>query len=322
MEPGYLNLLRKAAQTPWAILPADFAIIVDVLSRRAAGERLDDSELHARIQAARPAHRQSRVAADPGAVAVLPLHGPIFPRANLMTELSGATSLATFRTWLREALENEQVGSIVLDVHSPGGVIDLVPETAAEIREARATKPIIAVANTQAASAAYWIASQADELVVTPSGDVGSIGVFAAHDDISRALDMRGVTTTLVSAGKYKVEGNPFEPLGDEARAALQETVDEFYDMFVRDVATGRRSTSVAVRDGFGQGRMVTATRAVALGMADRVDTLERTIRDLHTGAGRRSSRARSARVSLDSIRAELAHTTELARRHAPRSHG
>jgi ClpP class serine protease len=61
-----------------------------------------------------------------------------------------------------------------------------------------------------AASAAYWIATAADEVVVTPSGQVGSIGVFATHEDISKALDMEGIKVSLISAGKYKTEGTPF----------------------------------------------------------------------------------------------------------------
>ena len=93
-------------------------------------------------------------------------------------------------------------------------MVDQIPETAAQTRAARAQKPIVAVANTQADSAAYWLASQADEIVVTPSGEVGSIGVYQMHRGLSEAHAMRGIAPTLVSAGKYKVEGNPYEPFG------------------------------------------------------------------------------------------------------------
>ncbi len=85
------------------------------------------------------------------------------------------------------------IDTIVLDVDSPGGNYYGTPETSSKIRAARDSKPIIAVANSLAASAAYWIASAADEIVVTPSGDVGSIGVLAVHTDFSAANEKIGV---------------------------------------------------------------------------------------------------------------------------------
>ena len=106
-----------------------------------------------------------------------------------------------------------------------------------------------------AASAAYWLASAANEVIITPSGEVGSIGVLAAHQDVSAAMDRDGIKTTLVSAGRYKTEGNPFEPLTDDARGYLQSRVDDYYGMFIRAVADHRRVKIDAVRDGFGSGR-------------------------------------------------------------------
>jgi hypothetical protein len=143
---------------------------------------------------------------------------------------------------------------------------------------AREQKPIIAVANTLAASAAYWVAAQADELVVTPSGDVGSIGVYMVHEDWSSANAAFGVTPTYVAAGRYKVEGNPDEPLSDEARAAMQQSVDDLYDLFVADVAAGRGDSPAAVRAGYGEGRVLPAARAVAAKLADSIGSAEDTI--------------------------------------------
>jgi len=172
-------------------------------------------------------------------------------------------------------MQDARVKAIIFDVDSPGGSVEGVTELASEIYNARKKKPSIAVANAQAASAAYWLASAAGELVVTPSGQVGSIGVYVAHQDESKALENEGVRITLISAGKYKTEGNPSEPLADEARAAIQSKVDDYYTMFVKGVAQNRGSTQAAVRDGYGQGRMVLASQAVKLNMADRVATLD-----------------------------------------------
>jgi signal peptide peptidase SppA len=173
---------------------------------------------------------------------------------------------------------DESVGAIVIDIDSPGGSVFGTPELADEILKARGAKPIIAVANSNADSAAYWIASAADEIVGTPSSMVGSIGVWTMHVDFSKMDERVGMKVTYVSAGKYKVEGNEYEPLGEEAQAALQARVDEYYGMFVAAVAKGRGVTASAVRNGYGEGRVVTAKQALALGMIDRIGTLGQTL--------------------------------------------
>jgi len=288
-ENRYPHVARTVAETPWALLPSKLKAIIEMVSLRADGHRLTDEEVQARIGAG-PARRETQMA---GPVAVLPIYGVITPRADLFSEMSGGTSVQRFQSAFRDAVDDKKVSAIVLDIDSPGGSTDMVPELAAEIRAARGSKPIIAVANTMAASAAYWLAAQADEVVVTPSGEVGSVGVFAAHTDISGAQEKAGVKTTLVSAGRYKVETNPFEPLSDEARAAIQERVDEFYGMFVADVAKGRGVPEAVVRDGFGQGRVVTAETALAEGMVDRIATYDDTVSRLMVKppeTGRRAS--------------------------------
>lgn len=282
-ETEHLAQLPEYWRSAWAMLPEAGAALAAAIRGRLAGEPAtlpvttadeDDDAKHAATI--------TRAAADTGVtggVAVIPLRGVITPRPSILSIIfGGGGGLLGFRSALRQAVASDDVAAIILDVDSPGGAVDLVPETAAEIREARKTKPVIAVANTFAASAAYWLASQADELVVTPSGEVGSIGVFQIHQDLSEMAASEGVNITLISAGKYKTEGNRFEPLSEEALAAIQASIDDYYDLFVADIAKGRGATANAVRNGFGEGRMVTAKNAVAEGMADRVDTLEATI--------------------------------------------
>jgi capsid assembly protease len=276
-EGRYPRVARAVLETPWAILPATMAAIVDLIALRVQGERLSEEEVQARIGAGPPRRDAQRV----GLVAVVPVYGVITPKADMFTQMSGGTSVDRLQAMFRDAMSDSSVQAVVLDVDSPGGQVDLVPELAADMRSFRGRKPVVAVANTLAASAAYWLAAQADEVVVTPSGSVGSIGVFAAHDDVSAMQEKLGVKTTLVSAGKYKTEGNPFEPLDEAARGQIQALVDEAYGMFVSDVAKGRRVSVDMVRSGFGEGRLVTAKGAVNAGMADRVDTLEATIRRL-----------------------------------------
>jgi signal peptide peptidase SppA len=213
-----------------------------------------------------------------GTVAVLPIYGVLIPRADAMMQMSGGSSVERLQATFHDVVEDENVTAIVLDIDSPGGSSFLIAEFAAAIREARGTKPIVAVANPRAASAAYWLASQADELVVTKSGDVGSIGTFVIHEDISKALDDEGVKITEVASSPEKVEMSPFKPLSEAAEKEIERRVAECQAMFVNDVALGRRVSTTTVLADFGKGRMVSAETAVQVGMADSVGTLEETI--------------------------------------------
>lgn len=311
----YQRIIRAVSETPWAILPAKLAVIRELLALRAGGKRLTDEEIAERLrnESRRPAAdshivtaaRAQQSAVSGQSVAVLPLVGTIVQRADMFTEMSGAMSVQRFQKLFRQAMADPNVGSVVIDVDSPGGQVSGVEELSTEIFEARdpAGKPITAVVNSLAASAAYWIATAADELVISPSGEAGSIGVFAMHEDVSQWLENEGVKVSLISAGKFKTEGNPFEPLSEEARAAIQGRVDEYYEMFVGAVARNRGVKRAEVRGGFGQGRVVGAKEAVSLNMADRIGTLDETVDRMLKGRGRRR---RSAGADLDFRRRRL----------------
>ncbi len=282
MTKDYQHIISLALNTPWAILPEKLAVILDLLALRANGGTLSEEEIQARIGAvARPQARTS------GAIAVLPLHGVIIPRGDMLAESSGAVSVERFTAMLRQALADPQVGGIIIDIDSPGGIVSGVEELSSEIFRARSAKPLAAIASPMAASAAYWIGTAAGELAVMPSGEVGSIGVFAAHEDISGMLEQQGVKVSLVSAGKYKVEGSPFGPLTEEAMAYIQERVNDYYGMFIRAVARNRGVAVTDVRSGFGEGRVVGAQKAIQMGMADRVATLDEMIQRMARNMGR-----------------------------------
>jgi capsid assembly protease len=236
------------------------------------------------IEAARTRGRPRSIQ---GGVQRVPLKGVLAPMTGFLAMFFGDYNpLDTFLSGMRDAMADDEVGAIIVDIDSPGGVVDGIPEAAAALRGMRGPKPIIASVNTLCASAAYWIASQADEISITPSGAAGSIGVYATHRDMSGMMEMMGVNTTLISAGKYKTEGNPFEPLTDEAKAAIQSDVDDFYGMFVADVAKGRGASVKDVRSGYGEGRVLNAKRSVDAKLVDRIETIDQT-------AARLSSRSR-----------------------------
>lgn len=280
-QARYAHVARLLFTSAWALEPETLAAIKEMVELRMAGGEFTAEELQARIGAG-PPRREDMVMA--GSVAIIPVYGVITPRADLFTNVSGGTSVQRLRSTFLDAIDDKAVSAIALDINSPGGLTDMIPEFAAEMRSARGKKPVVAVANTKATSAAYWLGAQADEFVASPSSMVGSIGVFAAHDDMSQLQEKIGVKTTLVSAGKHKTEGNPYEPLSEEARAAIQARVDEMYGTFTTDVAKGRRVPVSAVRDGYGEGRTLTAKQALSAGMVDRLATLDQVVSELARG--------------------------------------
>lgn len=284
------GLRRRLAEEPWAMRADWVADPAALLS----GSRY----------AARPGQTAGRIRA--GSVEIIPIHGPIGYRDELLAMLGGA-DVSKIPDRLAAAAADKTVSAILLHVDSPGGTLWGVPEAAEAIVQARRSKPVLAVADPWALSAAYWLAAQADELIVTPSGEVGSIGVWTAHVDMHRMLEHRGLDVTLISAGKYKTEGHPFGPLGDEARAALQATVDTAYDELVAAVARGRRVGAETVRNGFGQGRMVPARPAVAEGMADRIADLRSVLAGLQRASGRDQTTAQMADAAIAIARGRAA---------------
>jgi capsid assembly protease len=272
-------LLSEFLTTPWALMPERLQAMAGVLTRWSAGEPPTDEAMF-QIQSERVLRdtRKQMAAANAGSgIAVLPLYGVVTQRGNMVDDISGpgSTSTQQFTSALRQVLADDTVGQILIDIDSPGGSVYGVAELASEIIKARAQKPVVAVANSLAASAAYWIGCSASEFYVTPGGEVGSIGVWQAHFDYSKALEEEGVKTTLVSAGKFKVEGNPYVPLDPEAQAFMQSRVDDYYNAFVQAVAVGRGVTVDDVRNGMGEGRVLGADAALAQRMVDGIASFD-----------------------------------------------
>jgi signal peptide peptidase SppA len=228
-----------------------------------------------------------------GAIAVIPAIGVIMQRASMMSEIcDGGTSTQAISQALRQANADETVSSIILELDGPGGSVFGIAELAAEIRAS--SKPVTGMINSQAASAHYWLGSACAELYCTPGGEVGSIGVWMAHEDVSKALSEAGIDVTLISAGKYKVEGNPYGPLDPEAKGYLQSRTDDYYTAFTRDVAKGRKCSVDQVRGGMGQGRVLGAAQAKAENMIDGVMTFDQVIRHVQKSIAP-AARGRSA---------------------------
>jgi len=275
-EKRYNKVLSAVAGTKWAILPEKLEVICALLAARAEGKSATKDEIQAALEL-----RHQDAPVSNGVVAVIPVYGVIAAKMGMFDDISGGTSCEALSGALRTALADDSISAIVFDHDSPGGTVTGVPELAAEILAARGKKPIIAAVSGMSASASYWLASACDKIVVTPSGEVGSIGVYMTHQDVSAAMDKAGVKMTFIQAGKYKTDGNPYEALSASAKADMQDGVDKFYDMFTSAVAAGRGVSQAKVVADFGQGRMLLAADAVAIGMADEVATLDQVIAGL-----------------------------------------
>src|SRR5687767_6332321 len=175
-------------------------------------------------------------------------------------------------------MADEKAGKILLDVNSTGGSVAGVTEFASQVMAARAKKPIIAHARYTMASAALWIGAAATKVIGSPSARIGSLGAYAIHDDLSKALESLGVKRTYIASHPAKVQGNETTPLTDEGRAEIQAVVDQAAARFRLDVARGRSTTVENVKAKFGEGKMFSADDAAEIGLIDEVATFDQTI--------------------------------------------
>lgn len=217
-----------------------------------------------------------------GGVAIIPIEGPIFRHADLFSEASGATSLDTIARNIQIALDAPEVESILLSVDSPGGDAFGISEAANTIMAARSQKPITAYIDGFGASAAYWLASAASDVVVDDLALVGSIGVVMAVPDPSKALTR---DITFVSSQSPHKRPNPTTEQGKEK---FQTLVDDMADVFIAAVSRQRNVSVETVLSDFGQGGLFVGQQAVTTGLADRVGSFEQVITELQEQARQR----------------------------------
>ena len=278
----YPHILAAFASEYWAMEADKLLAIVDLLAIKAEGGLFTAEEIEARIAP----QTAASVARREGTVAIVPLRGIISPRASGMANSStgGGTTAEGFSNAIDQVAGDDSVKAIIVDADTPGGNVLGVEEASAAVSAVRGVKPIVVQVNGNLASAGYWIGASADEIVMTPSSQVGAIGVRTAYDDLTAALAKDGIEREILSAGKFKGEGL-LGPLSDEARSYMQSRIDEYYGMFVDRVAAGRDVTTQSVRNGFGEGRMLGAASAVREGMADRVGSMRDTLARFGVGA-------------------------------------
>lgn len=223
--------------------------------------------------------KDQRVATTNKGVAVIPIVGSMSHRSTGIEAMSGMTSYSTLQKQFEDAFNDPNVGSILMDIDSPGGSVAGAFDFRDYLMSKKGTKPVYALARDAMCSAAYLIGSTADKVYATQTARVGSIGVVAMHTDASGKMEKEGLKPTFISAGKFKTAGNPYEKLEGEKLKYLQDSVDESYDMFINAVADARGIDKKAIRDT--EARVYGGKKAVEIGLADGIRTYESVIAEM-----------------------------------------
>lgn len=220
-------------------------------------------------------------------VALIELNGPLMKYSS---SLSGGTSTVAVRRQIRNAVEDEQVASILMVVDSPGGTVAGTFDLVDEVAKAAKRKPLWAYIEDLGASAAYAVASQARAVYANRTAIVGSIGTFMVIEDQSARAEKLGIKVHVIRAGQFKGAGTPGTKISDEQLAEWQRLVNEYNQFFISALAEGRRM-AVARAQGLADGRVHIGESARKLGLIDGVRTLDETLDQL-TGPSSRSTQA------------------------------
>lgn len=173
---------------------------------------------------------------------------------------------------IKRADADPDIDAHVLDIYSPGGQVDYT-ETLSEII-ANTTKPVVVWANQMVASAAYHIASGANEIMLSgKSAEVGSIGTLISYLDATRRMKEKGVDHVLITATKStkKVKYNWWEPSEEDQDFIREDYIDPSNELFHETVRANRPG---AVEEVF-TADMFTGQSAIQAGLADSMGSLE-----------------------------------------------
>lgn len=232
-------------------------------------------------------------------VAVIPVEGDLVHKLGDLDPWCGMTGYDGITYKLHEAAADPDVLGIMLDVDSPGGMVDGCAACGDVIARVRKIKPVWASLSDNAYSAAYWLASQCNRILMPRTGGVGSVGVVTLHADHSRSLDAEGVTVTVIHAGAHKADGHPFAPLDKDVLASITAELEALRLQFSFAVASGRGMAEEAVLAT--EARCFLAAAGISVGFADAIanpdDALAEFIEHLAAPGGRTISAPRAAKT-------------------------
>ena len=202
-----------------------------------------------------------------GEFAVVSIHGAMMKARSKF----GGTGTVDARKAVREVVSMfraDKIGALLLDIDSPGGTVAGTEALADDVAAASAEMPTFAHISDLGASAALWVSSQAREVSVNNTGEVGSIGVFAVLEDSSEMAKDSGLTVHLITTGPFKGAGVDGVEITDEQVAAVQTGVDSVNDIFKASIVRGRPFLADNIDD-LADGNVHLAEHALALGLVD-----------------------------------------------------
>lgn len=209
-------------------------------------------------------------------IAVIPIHGVISTQSSgSLFERSGLSSTEIIDL-LDRAEKSPNIKAVILEINSPGGSGVASWEIALKLRQMNKTK--VAVIRESGASGAYWIASAADKIYVSPFSLVGSIGVQASYLEFAGLMEKYGVKYRQLTGGQYKDIGSPFRELTPDEESILKKEIQQLHDMFIKEVAQNRKLDEAYVRK-VADGRFFTGTEAITLKLADEAGTKDDAIK-------------------------------------------
>lgn len=310
MTNRYPHLAARVFNTPLLIHPQKLDAILAGLGPRLLGADsplllqpgADGAQLlPADLFSTRKGHRLSdeRGYKVVDGVAVIGINGPLLHRSRF--DMAGSSYMLGYNDIaadVEDAMNHPDVHAVLKVWTSPGGEADGAFEFAERMAALRGKKPMVSIADGLAASAAYLGATASDEIVVTSTGYVGSIGVVMRHVDFSQALAADGIKVTHIYAGAHKVDGNPYEPLPDAVRADFQAEIDGLMSMFVETVARNTGMDPTAIRKT--QAATFRGVSAVAAGLASRIGTTDGLISELAALRSRSYPSGQTARATAN----------------------
>lgn len=265
----YPIIFRKVFCEPWACQLDTYGSIQEQLIHAAehgitptSVNQVSFGPSAAGVGLNRPTQPGSRLYTK-GAVGVIPIRGVISSHLSSLETMCGGYDIQQLAYDLDAAAEDTNLKRVLIDFHSPGGTITGIPETAKLIKNF--PKKTIGFSNGHSASASYWLMSQCSSVLITESASVGSIGVYTAAIDNSKARETRGETVQVFKAGKYKAMGLMGKTLSDDEKALIQESVDKAYAKFTGDVKGARPGIEEATM----QGQMFVGKDAVKAKLVD-----------------------------------------------------
>ena len=305
------HLATRVFDTPLLIAPQKLEVILGVLAPH-LGIDVPAPVAAAAIQPA--PHKPYEV--TPEGIAIIPIEGTLVHKSYGMDALSGMRSYVEIQQEVEDAATDPLVKGILLDVDSPGGEVAGVFELADTIYAVRTVKPIFAVANSNALSAAYLLASGAQRVYAGQSSSLGSVGVIVSHLDVSGSDEKLGFKYTILHAGARKADFNPHVPLSEDARSTIEAELSRTYGLLVGAVARNRGLPEAAVRDT--EAARYFGDDAINVRFADRPGTRQDALADLRRTiagttipprkGGRRTVQdeaIHTAAIDADAIRAE-----------------